>query len=350
MAWLLRANSTGGSQNLQSVAFRLFPGAQSAGRGDILAQFSTALFAWPSMPTRNYAVMQRLRPGWLFLLVLSSAFTSEVVVMVVLPYFLPAQSSFSSAALIDACLLTVLLAPLLWWLVVKPLRKVADARQQLLSFAMSAQENERRRIAGELHDGLGQVLTCLLVGLRTIEELSSDEQVRLQAGELRRIGGEAHDEIRRLARGLRPAVLDDAGLVPALERFLQDVRASHKVEANLILACDEPPRLSSDVETTLYRMVQEGVTNAIRHGAATKIGVTMRCSPRAVEVSIEDDGSGFDPGRTLRGNADNQPFGLLSIRERAELAGGVVAIESTPGVGSRLQVRVPIADTEPRHA
>jgi len=331
-------------------SLRSSPWAQKATQGDILALFPIAQIAWPSMPTRHNAVLQRLRPGWLFLLVLSSAFCSEVIVMVVLPYVLPAQSSFGSAALVDACLLTLLLAPLLWWLVVRPLRKVADARQQLLSFAMSAQENERRRIAGELHDGLGQVLTCLLVGLRTIEELSSDEQVRNQASDLRRIGGEAHDEIRRLARGLRPAVLDDAGLVPALERFLQDVRASHKVEASLILAGDEPPRLSSNVETTLYRIVQEGVTNAIRHGAATKIGVTVRCSPRVVEVSIEDDGSGFDPGRTLRGNADNQPFGLLSIRERAELAGGVVVIESTPGVGSRLHVRVPIADAEPRHA
>lgn len=302
------------------------------------------------MPTRHYAVMQRLRPGWLFLLVLSAAFTSEVVVMVVLPYVVPTQSSFSSAALIDACLLTALLAPLLWWLVVRPLRQVADARQQLLSFALSAQENERRRIARDLHDGLGQVLTCLLVGLRTIEELSSDEQIRTQAGELRRIGGEAHDEIRRLARGLRPAVLDDAGLVPALERFLQDVRASHHVEATLTLACVEPPRLSSDIETMLYRVVQEGVSNAIRHSAATHIEVAVHCSSGAIEVSIADDGQGFDASRTLSGHAESQPFGLLSVVERVEQAGGTVAIESNPGAGSRIHVRVPVADMDARHA
>lgn len=296
------------------------------------------------MPHRELPALQKFRPWRVFLLVLVIVFTVEAAVMFVLPVLLPANSSFGSAALWDACLLTVILAPLLWKLAVQPLRQLAESRQRLLALALSAQETERGRIARDLHDGIGQGLTCMLVGLRAIEESSTDGQVQSQVRELRRLGGETHDEIRRLARGLRPAVLDDAGLIPALERFLEDVRSIQDVEASLELACPDDSRLPTDVETTLYRIAQEAVTNAIRHGAASRIRLIIRCRGDTVTLVVEDNGCGFDStDKRPKDDGGDEFFGLSSIRERAWLVGGQATIQSSPGAGSSVTINIPLA-------
>lgn len=295
------------------------------------------------MPHRELPALQKFRPWRVFLLVLVTVFTVEAAVMFVLPVLLPANSSFGSAALWDACLLTFILAPLLWKLAVQPLRQLAESRQRLLALALSAQETERGRIARDLHDGIGQGLTCMLVGLRAIEESSTDGQVQSQVRELRRLGGETHDEIRRLARGLRPAVLDDAGLIPALERFLEDVRSIQDVEASLELACPDDSRLPTDVETTLYRIAQEAVTNAIRHGAASRIRLIIRCHGDTVTLVVEDNGCGFDSTvERPKDDGDDEFFGLSSIRERAWLVGGQATIQSSPGAGSSVTINIPL--------
>jgi signal transduction histidine kinase len=301
------------------------------------------------MPHRELPALQKFRPWRVFLLVLVTVFTVEVSVMFVLQVLFPENSSFGSAALWDACLLTVILAPLLWKLAVQPLRQLAESRQRLLALALSAQETERGRIARDLHDGIGQGLTCMLVGLRAIEELSTESQVQLQARDLRRLGGETHDEIRRLARGLRPAVLDDAGLIPALERFLEDVRSIQDVVASLELFCDGCSRLPSDVETTLYRITQEAITNAVRHGAATKIGVILRCNQSEAILVVSDNGCGFDANAKLTPSEDDQSFGLSSIQERAWLIGGQAIVESSLGAGSRLTINIPLFPGEQKH-
>ncbi len=294
------------------------------------------------MPHRELPALQKFRPWRVFLLVLVTVFTVEAAVMFVLPVLLPANSSFGSAALWDACLLTIILAPLLWKLAVQPLRQLAESRQRLLALALSAQETERGRIARDLHDGIGQGLTCMLVGLRAIEESSTDGQVQTQVRELRRLGGETHDEIRRLARGLRPAVLDDAGLIPALERFLEDVRSIQDVEASLELACPDDSRLPTDVETTLYRIAQEAVTNAIRHGAASRIRLIIRCHGDTVTLVVEDNGCGFDSTVERPKDDGDGFFGLSSIRERAWLVGGQANIQSSPGAGSSVTINIPL--------
>jgi two-component system sensor histidine kinase UhpB len=182
----------------------------------------------------------------------------------------------------------------------------------------------------------------MLVGLRVIEESSTDSQVQSQVRELRRLGGETHDEIRRLARGLRPAVLDDAGLIPALERFLEEVRSIQDVEASLELECPDDSRLPTDVETTLYRIAQEAVTNAIRHGAASRIRLIIRCHGGTVTLVVEDNGSGFDSTVERPKDDGDGFFGLSSIRERAWLVGGQATIQSSPGAGSSVTIIIPL--------
>lgn len=266
--------------------------------------------------------------------------------MLALPHLVPPDCGVAFTAVLDACLLTIGLAPLLWWLIVRPLQRLADFRHRMLALVLSAEEDERRRIARDLHDGLGQTLTSLLVGLRTIEESSVDETVQAGLRNLRDIGAGAHDEIRRLARGLRPAVLDDAGLIPALERFLADARTSQKIAIDFEFEKVEQTHLSAEVETALYRISQEAITNAVRHGVASRIDVALHFHSNRVELSIRDNGAGFCPADMMSKHSQKSPFGLLSIYERARLLGGNAWIESEADAGALVRVQLPVAATE----
>lgn len=301
------------------------------------------------MPTRQNLELGRIRPLRLFVIILILLFSIEVLVMLVLPYLLPISGTKLAEALVDACLLTGVLAPLLWYLIVKPLQKLAATRQRLLAFALSAQEDERGRIARDLHDSLGQALTGLMIGLRTIEGSSQEEAVQLQARELRRIGSEMHDEVRRLARGLRPAVLDDLGLVPALERYVADLATAHQIAVKFERDCQEGLKLPADVQTAVYRIVQEAATNAVRHGKSQHVQVKLSCSPAELTIAICDDGVGFNVSKALRSSQDNCPFGLLSIHERASLLGGEAAITSRPGQGTQVKAKFPLQGTVANH-
>ncbi|MGV3609224.1 MAG: sensor histidine kinase [Planctomycetaceae bacterium] len=298
------------------------------------------------MKNRTPFEVQTIQPLRLFLLVLGVLFVIEAIVMFGLPLLVPAESSVAYGAVVDACLLTAILAPMLWYLIVKPLQETASLRQKMLAFAFSAQEAERRRIARDLHDSLGQSLTSLLVGLRTIEESSLDQKVIEQVQELRRIGADTHDEVRRLARGLRPSLLDDLGLLPALERYLDEIAATHHIQTELIQNCKSTVRLPDEVETAAYRIVQEAMTNSIRHGAAARIQVELQCSPRNLMIKICDDGKGFDVASALKSGNSSSPFGLLSLQERAYLLGGEAKITSHPSAGTVVQVNIPLAPQE----
>lgn len=301
------------------------------------------------MPTRNNLEFGKVRPLRLFLVILAVLFTIEAIVMFTLPFIIPPESTVSLGAVIDACLLTAVLAPLLWFLIIRPLQNLAATRQRLLAQALSAQENERRRIARDLHDSLGQAITSLMVGLRVIEESSTQPEVQAQVRELRRIGSETHDDVRRLARGLRPAILDDAGLLPALERYLQELGVSHQFETSLDAECHEDSRFSENVETSLFRIVQEAATNAIRHGKAKHLRVKLRCDSNNLYVDVEDDGCGFNVASSLKANHMNSPFGLLSIHERACLLGGEAFVSSRPGGGTHIHVKIPLPAPEALH-
>lgn len=301
------------------------------------------------MPQRLLFALQKFRPGRLFALLLASIFGVEAVVMLLLPRLLPANISVSLTALVDACLLTSLLAPVVWMLVIRPLQLVAEMRQRMLAMVLSAQEEERRRIARDLHDELGQSLTGLLVGLRTIEEASTEEAVRTLARRLRQVGSDTHAEIRRLARGLRPAILDDAGLHPALEHLLADLCAIQDIDAHFEPGQPDIPRLPGDIETSLYRIVQEATANAVRHGKATRLRVSVKATPQEVRLTICDNGQGFEPARVMRQTNAEAPFGLTNIFERAWLCGGDVSLQSQVGQGATIEVRIPLPATEVLH-
>jgi signal transduction histidine kinase len=185
-----------------------------------------------------------------------------------------------------------------------------------------------------------------MVGLRTIEDLSSDPQVKLQASELRRIGGETHDSIRRLARGLRPAILDDLGLVPALERYLEDLATAYHLKIEFLPECDHQSRLPLEKETSVFRIVQEATTNAIRHGHPQNLQIRLECDTTEFRLTIADDGCGFNVAEALKVTDEKSPFGLLSIYERSLLLGGAAVITSLPNMGTQVKVRFPLETTE----
>lgn len=164
--------------------------------------------------------------------------------------------------------------------------------------------------------------------------------------ELRRIGSETHQQIRRLATGLRPSALDDLGLAAALERYLEDIGKIHGVQARLDVPDFGDTRLPNPIETALYRIVQEATTNAIRHGAATEIHLTARRTPNSVELEIRDNGRGFDAHAATRRHGDAHSFGLCSMRERVDLLSGTFHLDSRPGAGTEVTVRIPLPKSE----
>lgn len=294
------------------------------------------------MPLRQAPALAVGHAARLAGIVLASAFAVETTVMLALPRLLPAGSGELSSAVLDACLLTAVLIPLLWCLLIRPVRRLAQDRLELLNRVLSAQDDERRRIAADLHDGLGQSLTGLLIGLRAIEESASEDAVRAQARELRQQGGSAHEDVRRLVRGLHPTVLDDLGLRPALERLIDDLRATAPMAMECQLG-DEPARLPREVETALYRIAQEALTNVVRHSGATCARLTLQRQADWVELAITDDGRGFESGRVLAAAGGDISFGLVTMRDRAAALGGWLTIEASPGRGTRVVARLPLA-------
>ncbi len=211
-------------------------------------------------------------------------------------------------------------------------------RGQLLQKIITAQEEERRRIARELHDQTGQALTSILVGLRTLE--SKADPLRLQ--DLKAIVTDTLDDVRDLALELRPSVLDDLGLVPALQRHVRTCAARYGLAIDLQTVGLDGLRLPSALETALYRIIQEAVTNAIRHAGAGQVSVLLEARGATLVAIIEDDGCGFEAERLVEGPLPERWLGLHGMRERAELLGGKLAIESAPGAGTTVFVEVPV--------
>ncbi|MGB9724070.1 MAG: ATP-binding protein [Chloroflexia bacterium] len=217
--------------------------------------------------------------------------------------------------------------------------KQREARRgQLLEQVITAQEEERRRIARELHDQTGQSLTSILVGLRNLE--SDPSPARLN--ELKAIVADTLDGVRRLALELRPSILDDLGLVPALERYVQTCASRYHLTVDLQTVGLDGVRLPPAVETALYRIIQEAMTNVVRHAQARQVSLLLEVRGGAVVAVVEDDGCGFDAERLMNGPLSERCLGLHGMRERAELVGGTLTVESSPGAGTSVFVEVPL--------
>jgi PAS domain S-box-containing protein len=226
-------------------------------------------------------------------------------------------------------------------------RKQADeikqaeiTRRLLLEHMLSAQEEERRRIARELHDEAGQLLTSLLVGLRSLEDSRNLTDVRAQGLRLRKITAQALDEVGRLARGLHPAVLDDHGLSVALSRYVAEFTNTHNIAVDLKLDETGSSNLASAVQIGLYRIVQEALTNVARHSGAKTVSIAFAHSSASLEVAIVDDGCGFDAKAVA---VSSRRLGIQSMRERAAMLGGAVSFASQRK-GTKILVRVPLAE------
>ncbi|OIN94655.1 MAG: ATPase [Anaerolineae bacterium CG03_land_8_20_14_0_80_58_20] len=210
-------------------------------------------------------------------------------------------------------------------------------RRQLLEKVIATQEDERRRIARELHDSTSQSLTSLIVGLRLMETNCAQCASPTKATDLRQVASKTLDEVHELSMRLRPRVLDDLGLAAALERLAHEWQARYKIPVDVVIQLEE--RLPGELETALYRIVQETLTNIVRHAQAKSASILIEKHGNTVRAIVEDDGLGFDP-TAQRGE---RHLGLLGMRERAELLNGTLTIESTPQRGTSVFIEIPIA-------
>ena len=223
-------------------------------------------------------------------------------------------------------------------------QRAQEAHRQVLRRLVAAEETERGRVSRELHDRLGQDLTALKLGLQIVcQQASRSPTVRESVNQLKGLTDSLMRDIHRLAWELRPAALDDFGLELALRRYADEWAALSGVPVDFHSRGVTARRLAPEVETTLYRITREALTNVVRHAKARRVSVLLERRADHVSLIVEDDGRGFDAAATLRAPATQGKLGLLGMLERATLAGGSVEIESRPGVGTTVFVRIPLA-------
>lgn len=215
-------------------------------------------------------------------------------------------------------------------------------RGELLHRVVSAQEAERQRIARELHDGTGQTLTALGLGLAAAaDRLDSDPAaVRRQLADMKQMNAQVLQEVHNVIADLRPSILDNLGLIPALRGHISTFEARTGIQAQLVVQ-GKATRLKPEVETTVFRIVQESLTNVVRHAAARSVLVQVVFGDGGVQLSIHDDGRGFDVARAMAGEDGRAAWGLLGIQERASLVGGTAELVSAPDQGTTVRINIP---------
>ena len=223
------------------------------------------------------------------------------------------------------------------------LREKEAARQLLLESLVSAQEDERSRLARELHDQAGQTLTNLLIRLKTVEKRSSEKSIKSELSDIQQIVSSTIEEVRDLSYSLRPPSLEQFGLASAIEALADEMTRGIRTRARCVCRCecDLPP----EIEVVLYRIVQEGLTNIIRHAQAETIKVELDRHEQIFMLKIEDDGIGFDPAEVSQ-KKEGRHLGLISMNERTELLGGTFNMYSELGKGTTIEIRVPVPPLE----
>jgi signal transduction histidine kinase len=201
---------------------------------------------------------------------------------------------------------------------------------------VEAQELERKRLARELHDETGQALTSILLGLKPLEQSAASDGDRAAVASLRELVVSTLQDVRRLAVELRPSALDDFGLATAVERLAETFRDQTGMKVDLEAQLGDE-RLPSEVETALYRIVQEALTNVVNHAGAARVSILLTHRDASVAAVIEDDGAGFDPS-----SVGDDVLGLVGMRERVGLVGGRLRIEAAEGAGTTIVAEVPL--------
>ncbi len=233
------------------------------------------------------------------------------------------------------------------------LEAIDDANRLRANQIITAQEQERKRIARELHDETSQVLTSLLISLAVLEESVTTDEAHQRITETRALAHQTLRAIRNLSIDLRPSALDDLGLLPALRWYVKEYQHKFPIEVNF-QPTGFKKRLPPEMETALYRIIQESLTNIAKHSQAHAVTITLREDTDAVYATISDDGKGFDLEELQRTQDRDRGLGLIGMHERAHLLDGTLSIESAPGKGTTIQFRIPLyingaARHEPAH-
>jgi two-component system sensor histidine kinase UhpB len=213
--------------------------------------------------------------------------------------------------------------------------------QKMSEQVLVAQEDERKRIARELHDETAQALTTLLIRLKILERSRTASEMRGQIDELRELTAQTLEAVRKLAVELRPATLDDLGLLAALEAYVESYRTRMPLHVAFSAEGfdDKDGRLAPQVELVLYRVVQEALTNVAKHAHAGAVQVELHRRPDEVLAQVADDGEGFNVEEMMRSR--ERGLGLFGMQERLALVRGQLVIDSAPGRGTRIHARVP---------
>ncbi len=223
-------------------------------------------------------------------------------------------------------------------------RQVREYAQRLARLSLrlvDVQEEERRHLARELHDQVGQMLTAVAINLQTAQRANGPEAARL--AETLQVVDELIRQVRDLSLNLRPSMLDDFGLESALRWFT--ARQAERTGLTILLEADpQTGRLPAAVETACFRVVQEAITNVVRHAGARQVQVRVERQPGAVQLTVRDDGRGFDPEAVRGTSSEGRGFGMLAMRERVELLGGTFTLESAPAQGTTIRARLPVGE------
>ncbi len=215
-------------------------------------------------------------------------------------------------------------------------------RQQAGLQVIKAQEEERKRVAREIHDGPAQSMANVVLRVEFCEKLLdlNPEKIRDELRELKGIVRNNLQDVRKIIFNLRPMTVDDLGIVPALRRYIEDFRQKNDIYIEMNVYGRET-RLEPVIEIALFRLIQEALNNVVKHARASKVNVTVEIKPDWVKAGVEDDGVGFDVERYLAGRPADS-FGLISMKERTDLLGGEMNLDSKPGEGTRLTFKVPV--------
>ncbi len=218
--------------------------------------------------------------------------------------------------------------------------------RRLAKAVWRVQEDERRRLARELHDGIGQTLVALKNQLEGLSSrLSEAPELKTPLDKATELASHALEDTRELSRLLRPPVLDDLGLAAALNWLSRTVGKQFglKVEREIDGLETAPAK---ELETVLFRIAQEALTNAAKHAEAKSVRVALTERPRSLVLAVSDDGSGFDVAAALQRTGDRTGVGLRGMRDRVELFGGRLTVDSAPGRGTTVTAEVPLLDSE----
>ena len=230
------------------------------------------------------------------------------------------------------------------------LKRAEAERSHLLRRLASAQEEERRQISRELHDQIGQTVTGLSLGLKALEQglakAGNGEAATEQVRWLEQLAAQIGRDIHRTASDLRPTAIDDLGIFRAIEAYVAEWQERYGVRVDIQTFGRDKP-LPADVSAVLYRLVQEGLTNVLKHAGAGKVSIVLEKKPEGLALILEDDGVGFNPDNVGRdaSRAGRAPgLGLSGMRERVALLGGTIAVESAPGKGCTIFVQIPLEE------